>query len=913
MHTSRSRLSKLLASRLLVAGALLAVLLTIASGAASGQGSTFHPTFPLLDEEGENVLDSGKPASTMETCGACHDAKFIAQHSFHTDVGLSDLTVPGGTGSGRDWDTSPGLFGRWNPLNYRYLSPLGDENVDLTTAEWLQLLGVRHVGGGPAVYGRNGERLEDLPIREGDLETHIVDPETGQLIPWDWNESGTVEMNCFLCHTPDPNNDARIQALNNGEFRWANTATLLGTGIVERVGEQITWNEGAFNEEGHVRGELLAIQEPTDENCAQCHGLVHVDSQTPLSISGCSPEQWSTITTGQIVSPQRISDSGLNISSKEDLGRSWDVHSERVIGCTDCHYSLNNPVYFQESAESQPDHLTFDPRRIDNGEYLYRPLHQFAKGQSAQGTVAPELDSTLRRCESCHSIENTHDWLPYKDKHMDAVSCESCHIPKMYAPARQYMDWTVVRPDGSAVASCRGIEGEQGSFSNLLITSYEPTLLQRPDSEGAASLAPHNLMTSWFWVYGDPQRPVPSRDLQAAWLEGDDYHPEILSLFDNNSDGNLDDSELVIDNEEKEMLVASRLASLGLENPRILGEIQPYSINHDVTHGEWATRECQTCHGTDSLITRPTQLADRIPGGVLPTFVGDSSVSNGGSLYITETGELYYRLKTEEAQLYILGHDSVDLVDWLGSIIFLGTLLGVVAHGGLRLLTAKSQVPSEPDVQEVYMYGVYERLWHWLQTIVILLLIFTGLIIHKPDKFGVFSFSYVVQVHNIMALILVVNAALAAFYHLASGEIQQFLPRPRGFFDQAFSQAKFYLQGIFRGEKHPFEKTQRRKMNPLQQATYIAILNILLPIQILTGALMWGAQRWPGVTASLGGLPYLAPIHTLISWLFASFIVMHVYLTTTGHKPLASIKGMIMGWDEVEVHQSKSPSTVVGD
>ncbi len=148
-----------------------------------------------------------------------------------------------------------------------------------------------------------------------------------------------------------------------------------------------------------------------------------------MAISGRGT--WSTITTGQIVSPQRISDSGLNISSKEDLGRSWDIHAERVIECTDCHYSLNNPVYFQESDESQPDHLTFDPRRIDHGEYLYRSLHQFAKGESARGTVTPELDNTQRRCESCHSIEKTHDWLPYKERHMESVNCESCHIPEM--------------------------------------------------------------------------------------------------------------------------------------------------------------------------------------------------------------------------------------------------------------------------------------------------------------------------------------------------------------------------------------------------------------------------------------------------------------------------------------------------
>ena len=918
MHPSRSRLSKLSTIRyLLVAGTLLVGLFLIIYGSAAAQGSPFHPTFPLLDEEGNNVLDSGNPVSTMETCGACHDADFIEEHSFHTDVGLSDLTAPGETGSGRAWDTSPGIFGRWNPLVYRYLSPEGDEKMDLTTAEWVRFLGARHVGGGPAEYGRDGEKLTDLPVVDGDPETHIVDPETGELIPWDWEASGTVEMNCFLCHTPNPNNQARIDTLHEGQFQWANTATLLGSGIVEQANGQWLWNEDAFDDNGELTEAFVTIQDPTSENCAQCHGLAHVDPETPLALSGCSPEQWSTITTGQIVSPQRISDSGMNISSKEDLGRSWDVHAERVIGCTDCHYSLNNPVYFQESAESQPDHLTFDPRRIDQGEYLYRPLHQFAKGQSAQGTVAPELDNTLRRCESCHSIENTHDWLPYKDRHMDAVSCESCHIPELYAPSRKFLDWTVVNLDGSAEVGCRGIDGEGDTFSSVLITSYEPTLLPRQNSDGSNSLAPHNLITSWFWVYDDglngEERPVPSRDLEAAWLEGDDYHPDVLSLFDENGDGQLDDSELVIDSEEKEALISSRLVSLSLKNPRIAGEIQPYSINHDVTHGEWATRDCGTCHGSESLITRPTLLADRIPGGTMPTFVGDSSVMTEGSLFTTDSGELYYQLETGEANLYVLGHDSVNLVDWIGSIIFLGTLLGVVVHGGVRYTTAKWRVSSEPEVQEVYIYTMYERLWHWLQTILIFLLLFTGLIIHKPDQFGIFSFSYVVQVHNILALILVVNAALAAFYHLASGEIRQYLPRPRGFFDQAFSQVKFYLQGIFRGDEHPFEKTQNSKMNPLQQVTYFAILNVLLPLQILTGALMWGAQRWPGVTASLGGLPFLAPVHTLVSWLFASFIVMHVYLTTTGHKPLASIKGMIMGWDEVEVHHKESPSTAVGD
>ena len=186
--------------------------------------------------------------------------------------------------------------------------------------------------------------------------------------------------------------------------------------------------------------------------------------------------------------------------------------------------------------------------------------------------------------------------------------------------------------------------------------------------------------------------------------------------------------------------------------------------------------------------------------------------------------------------------------------------------------------------------------------VAILLLIVTGLIIHKPDKFGMFSFAYMVQIHNILAAILVINAFLSLFYHLASGEIKQYLPRPRGFFDQAIEQSLYYLRGIFRNEPHPFEKVPERKLNPLQQVTYFGILNVLLPLQILTGILMWGAQRWPNIAAYLGGLPGLGPFHTLIAWLFATFIVMHVYLTTTGHTPLAGIKSMMLGWDEVEVH-----------
>ena len=54
----------------------------------------------LLDRDGLNVLDSGAPISTEQTCGQCHDTEFIASHSFHTDLGMSQSYAPGEAPSG---------------------------------------------------------------------------------------------------------------------------------------------------------------------------------------------------------------------------------------------------------------------------------------------------------------------------------------------------------------------------------------------------------------------------------------------------------------------------------------------------------------------------------------------------------------------------------------------------------------------------------------------------------------------------------------------------------------------------------------------------------------------------------------------------------------------------------------------
>ncbi len=210
----------------------------------------------------------------------------------------------------------------------------------------------------------------------------------------------------------------------------------------------------------------------------------------------------------------------------------------------------------------------------------------------------------------------------------------------------------------------------------------------------------------------------------------------------------------------------------------------------------------------------------------------------------------------------------------------------------------KKAAPTE----EVYMYDAYERFWHWLQTMIIVLLLFTGLVIHRPDIFGIVLLPLHGDVHNVLAVILVINAALSLFWHLASGEIRQFIPRPMASSTMPSCRPSTTCKASSRANEHPFEKTKDKKLNPLQQVTYFGLLNVLLPLQIITGALMWGVQQWPQAASLFGGLPFLAPFHSLVAWLFASFIVAHVYLTTTGVTVFDDIQAMVTGWEQVEVH-----------
>jgi hypothetical protein len=79
-----------------------------------------------------------------------------------------------------------------------------------------------------------------------------------------------------------------------------------------------------------MKPEFARIQDPSNQNCAQCHGVVHEGSE-PLLLDACDLSQPQTATTGQVISGQKINASGLNLADKSRLTYAWDIHAERGL------------------------------------------------------------------------------------------------------------------------------------------------------------------------------------------------------------------------------------------------------------------------------------------------------------------------------------------------------------------------------------------------------------------------------------------------------------------------------------------------------------------------------------------------------------------------------------------------------
>ncbi len=213
-------------------------------------------------------------------------------------------------------------------------------------------------------------------------------------------------------------------------------------------------------------------------------------------------------------------------------------------------------------------------------------------------------------------------------------------------------------------------------------------------------------------------------------------------------------------------------------------------------------------------------------------------------------------------------------------------------------------------MKRIYIYKGFERFWHWSQAILILFLAFTGFEVHGSYSF--FGYEKAVLYHKTSSILLIGLIVFAIFWHFTTSEWKQYIPTTKKLIDQIL----YYIRGIFKGEKHPTQKNTLSKLNPLQILVYLGFKLFLIPLIVITGLLyMFHKHIDPNTMILIDTIPLkpVALLHTLGAFLLIAFLIVHVYMTTTGHTVTSNIIAMITGYEELDEEDEINKGTKKSD
>jgi thiosulfate reductase cytochrome b subunit len=190
----------------------------------------------------------------------------------------------------------------------------------------------------------------------------------------------------------------------------------------------------------------------------------------------------------------------------------------------------------------------------------------------------------------------------------------------------------------------------------------------------------------------------------------------------------------------------------------------------------------------------------------------------------------------------------------------------------------------------------YERFWHWSQAALILTLIATGARLHGMMDW--FPWEAAFRIHLVAAGLLFVLWLFTVFWHFATGEWTQYLPTSRNL----IRVARYYAFGIFVNETHPSKPTTALKHNPLQRITYLFLTAAIAPAIWATGTAYMLVNHLPW------GLEPVALAHTIAAYAMVVFVIVHIYMATTGETVFSYLRAMITGYQWVYV-DPEAPAT----
>lgn len=207
-------------------------------------------------------------------------------------------------------------------------------------------------------------------------------------------------------------------------------------------------------------------------------------------------------------------------------------------------------------------------------------------------------------------------------------------------------------------------------------------------------------------------------------------------------------------------------------------------------------------------------------------------------------------------------------------------------------------------MKRTYLHPLPLRIWHWLNAVIVIMLIVTGLYLRLKGIAALKSHDPVLLWHKWMGLAMIIAMIFWLIYNISSGYLRRHYGIKCRDLRGMFVQARFYLFSIFTGGENPFKASPDDKYNPLQKITYDAVMFIFLPVQAFTGLVFMDIPPLRHYLLSGNLIGLLGAMHVIFAYLFVLYFIVHLYMATLGETAFSHTKAMITGYEE-QNHEMK--------
>ena len=201
---------------------------------------------------------------------------------------------------------------------------------------------------------------------------------------------------------------------------------------------------------------------------------------------------------------------------------------------------------------------------------------------------------------------------------------------------------------------------------------------------------------------------------------------------------------------------------------------------------------------------------------------------------------------------------------------------------------------------KLYFYPVWLRIWHGINALGILVLIFTGISMQSGTQLSeAVGFKLLINLHNIAGILVTLNYFVFFIGNLITANGKFYIVKPRGFLKRPLKQAQYYIWGMFHEMTPPYPLSEKRKFNPLQKYAYIIVMYMAVPFVIISGIALLFPEIIIDQIYSYSGIFVTAVLHSAMGFFISIFLIIHLYVASIGKSPLQNFKSISTGWHNI--------------